>query len=116
MEGSPTPPVVGASDNDVEQNRLVAALAWLWVLSVVILLTKKDSPYVQHHARQGFLLFIVSIPLLFVLPLFVPGAWILLGLLKLGIFSLCVIGFLQALQGRWWTLPLIGKFAPNIRL
>ncbi|MDP3685319.1 MAG: hypothetical protein Q8R32_00640 [bacterium] len=114
-ESSPTPPS-NASAQDVENNRLVAALAWLWVLSDVILLVKNDSAYVQHHARQGFTLFIVSILLWFVLSLFGPAGWILLWLLKLGVFILVVIGFLQALQGRWWKLPVIGAFAPNIRL
>lgn len=116
MEEQSTASVPSSASQDVDQNRLVAALAWLWILSVVILLVKKDSPYVQHHARQGVLLFLASILLWFLLSLFGPGAWILLWLLRLGVFILVVIGFLQALQGRWWKLPVIGAFASNIRL
>ncbi|TSC72603.1 MAG: hypothetical protein G01um101438_320 [Parcubacteria group bacterium Gr01-1014_38] len=116
MEASPHPPVSGLSSQDVENNRLVAALSWLWILSVVMLLVKKESPYVQFHARQSFLLFIVSLLLWLFLSFFGPLAWFLQWLLKAGVFVLIVIGFLQALQGRWWTLPVIGSFAPKVRL
>ena len=115
-EEIPHPPVPGASPQDAESNKFVAALSWLWILSVVILLVKKDSPYVQFHARQSFLLFILSILLWVFLSFFGPLAWFLQWLLKAAVFALIVIGFLQALRGRWWTVPVIGSFAQNVRL
>lgn len=111
-----TPSASAVSSSDVEKNRLAAALAWLWVLSVVMLLVKKDSPYVQFHARQSFLLFVLSILLWLVLSFLGPFAWFLQWLLRVVVFVVIVIGFLQALRGRWWKLPIIGRFAPNVRV
>lgn len=109
-------PASTISSSDVEQNRLVAALSWLWVLSVVILLMKKDSPYVQFHARQSFLVFVLSMLLWVVFAFFGPFRWFFQWLLQAGVFVLVVVGFVQALRGRWWTVPLIGPLAPKLRL
>lgn len=119
MEQSNTdvPPAAPAPPSrDVEENRLVAALSWIWVLSVIILLTKKDSPYVQHHARQGFVLFVASILVWIVLGVLGPLAWFLRQLLNLAVFVIIVVGFTQAIRGQWWKLPVLGQFGPKIRL
>lgn len=117
MEGTgiAPPPPTPAQERDVGENRLVAALGWLWALSVVILLVRKDSPFVQFHARQGFLLFVVSAFLWFVLGvLFGSAAWGLQWLLQLLVFVIIVVGFVQALRGRRWEMPLLGKHAAKI--
>lgn len=104
---------------DVDANRLLAALAWLWVLSVVILLVKKDSAFVQFHARQGALVFGVSVLAWVVLTLLSflgPLTWVLQNLVQLVVFIVIVVGFLQALRGRWWAVPVLGRFASNLRL
>ena len=45
---------------------LMAALSYLWLLSVVMLVVKKDDPFVLFHAKQGLVLFIASIVLWFI--------------------------------------------------
>ena len=109
-------PVPTISSKDIDENRLIAALGWLWVLSVVILLVKKDSPFAQFHARQGFTLFIVSIFLWLVFGIFGTLAWVLQWLLELLVFVIIVVGFVQALRGRWWVLPILGPLAPKVRI
>lgn len=110
------PPAGVTHSKDVDQNRLVAALAWLWVLSAIILLVKKDSPFVQFHARQGFVVFLLSIVLWILFGIIGPFAWPLQQLLKFAVFLMIVAGFIQALRGRWWTLPVLGSLAPKVRL
>lgn len=77
----------------------MAALSYVWVLSVVVYYAKKDSPFVRFHARQGILLFILSIACWFI-----PVVGTLLELIVLG---LAVIGFLAAAQGHWKELPVV---------
>lgn len=113
--GKSAPPPT-ASTKDVEENRLVAALAWLWVLSLIILLLKRDSPYVQFHARQGLVLFVASILLWIALSLLGPFAFFLHQTLNFLIFVVSIVGFVQALRGQWWTLPVLGPLAAKIRL
>lgn len=110
------PPAGNTSAKDADQNRLVAALSWLWVLSAIILLVKKDSPFVQFHARQGFVVFLASIILWILFGILGPFAWALQQLLQLAVFVVIVMGFVQALRGRWWTLPVLGTLAPKVRL
>lgn len=110
------PPSSPAPSRDVEENRLVAAISWIWVISVIVLLVKKDSPFVQFHARQGFVLFIASILAWLLLGAFGQFAWFLRQVLNLAVFVAIVVGFLQAIRGQWWSLPFLGQLGPKVRL
>ena len=48
---------------DIQKNKDVAAMSYLWILSVVVLYARRDSPFIRYHARQGVWLFVISIPL-----------------------------------------------------
>lgn len=88
---------------DVEENKDLAALSYAWIMSVVLLFLKKHSPFVHFHAKQGTVLFILSL-------LFwkIPYANRILELL---VFFLMVWGFLASAQGRWTELPFVGHLA-----
>ncbi|UPA22094.1 hypothetical protein K8942_03445 [Candidatus Peribacteria bacterium] len=94
----PTPPL-----DDVQENKDIAALGYVWILSVFVYFWKKDSPFVRFHAKQGIVLFILSI-LLWAVP--IAGRF-----LELLILALMVLGFLGAAQGQWKDLPIIGDMA-----
>lgn len=111
-----TPLALPPMSRDVEDNRLAAALAWLWVLSVFMLVVKKESSYVQFHARQGLVVFLVSLALWAVTSILFPRAFLPQQLLKIAVFLVCVTGFVQALRGTWWTLPMIGPIAARLPL
>lgn len=98
-EGAIPPPPA----NDVETNKDIAALSYAWVLSVFVYFWKKDSPFVRFHAKQGVVLFILSI-IFWVIP--VVGRF-----LELLVLALFVLGFLSAAQGEWKDLPIIGDIA-----
>lgn len=89
-----------ARAKDVEDNKDMAALGYLWVLSIVIFLAKKNSPFARYHAKQGIVLFLLSLAFWMV-----PGIGQLLEILVLaGI----VIGFAYAAQGQWKDVPVVG--------
>lgn len=88
---------------DIEKNKDVAAASYLWLLSLVVLYKRRDSPFVQHHAKQATWLFVLSILL-----------WMIPGighLLEFFVLAGMIIGFLSAAQGRTHDLPLIGALA-----
>lgn len=96
-------------------DNLIAAVSYLWILSIIILLVKKDSDYVRFHARQGVVLFgasvilsIIGIPLVFLLPII----W----LLNLVILVAVIVGFVQALGGKRYKMPVVGDLAEKINL
>lgn len=98
------PPAASARDpKDVEENRDLAALSYAWVMSVFLLIAKKKSPFIHFHAKQGTVLFVMS--LLF---LMIPYAN---RVLELIVFAFMVWGFLAAAQGHWTELPFVGPLA-----
>lgn len=92
-----TPPQ--PQDRDIEENKDIAALGYVWVLSVFVYAYKRSSPFVAFHAKQGIVLFILSL-LVWAVP-FVGR------LLELIILALAVMGFLAAAQGQRRELPLV---------
>jgi len=93
--------------NRDSQSHLWGALSYLSILSLIMLLTKKDDDFVVFHARQGFVLFIIS--LLGV----VPGVgWIAF----LGAVALSIVGMVKAAQGDKYEIPLIGKVAGRVKI
>ena len=88
---------------DIERNKDVAAMSYLWILSVVVLYARKDSPFIQYHARQGMWLFLLSIPVWLIPKI---GQY-----LEFFVLALMIIGFLNAAQGRQHDLPVIGQLA-----
>lgn len=111
---SPTAPPTPS--RDIEASRLVAALSWIWVLSIIILLVKKDSEFVRFHARQSFVILLLSVVLFIFFGFLGALGWVLQWFLQLTVFVVSVVGFIQALRGKWWTLPGIGPLAAKVRL
>ena len=53
-------PKVEAS-NVSSDSKLLAAVSYLWICSVIIYLVKKDDEYVKFHAKQGVVIFAISV-------------------------------------------------------
>ncbi|MFA6392025.1 MAG: DUF4870 domain-containing protein [Patescibacteria group bacterium] len=96
---------------DIEENKLIAAIGYIWILCLIPLLLKKDSKFAQFHGKQGLVLFIIDIVgwLVFWIPVI---GW-LFGVL---ILALSIIGFIKAISGEYWEMPVIGKFAKKFNL
>jgi uncharacterized membrane protein len=107
QKSNPVSPKPGSSDSN-----LMAALSYVWVLSVVMLVIKKDDEFVKFHAKQGTVLFLVSVVAwLLSMVLFFLGP-----LLSVAIAIVCIIGFIKALSGERYKLPVIGDLAEKIKL
>jgi uncharacterized membrane protein len=102
LQIEPLPPPT--PEKDVEQNKDLAALSYLWVMSVVVYFLKaKESAFVRYHSRQAIILFILSI-----IFWFIPFIGQFLELIILvGI----IIGFAGAAQGQWKSIPIAGPLS-----
>ena len=100
-----------SSDLDVEANKNVAALSYLWVLCLVPLLGKKNSKFAQFHAKQGLILFIIEL---------IAGlvAWFpFFGqLFILILIVVAVMGIVRAYNGEWWKIPFVYEWSKKINL
>ena len=110
----------GAYDSaDIEQNKVMAVLAYLGPLVLVPILAAKDSKFAKFHANQGLTLFICSfvywIALIFIsfilysisdyLGFFVH----ILRLVNILFVVLAILGIVNAVNGQAKELPVIGK-------
>jgi uncharacterized membrane protein len=98
-------------DPEIEPNRGLAALSYVWVLFLIPLLLKRDSKFVQFHAKQGLVLFVIEfiVSLIIWIPLF---GWVLM----LAIIILAVAGIIKAYNGEYWKMPYIYKWSEKIKL
>ncbi len=103
-------PPPAASDRN-----LMAALSYVWILSIVMLFVKKDDAYVKFHAKQGLVLFLISIvsSMLYVFPFI---GWFLGWILWLAVVILMLVGFIQAIQGKEYKLPLVYAWSQMIKV
>lgn len=112
---------------DIEQNKVMAILAYFGFLVIVPVIAAKNSPFAKFHANQGLVLFLSMIAWIIadsiVSAILRAILWKGLGLWS--IYSLCttvldicyigftilaIIGIINVLNGRAKDLPLIGKF------
>lgn len=103
-------PEIIYDSRDVDDNKVMAILAYIWILFLVPLLAAKNSKYARYHAYQGVALFITWILVQAVghlLPYSLSG---LVWIASLGVLALSIIGIVNAYNGKAKPLPLIGKF------
>lgn len=102
-------------DTDVETNKLIAALSYLWILCLVPLLLKKDSKFAQHHAKQGLVLFIAEILVSFIniIPFLGQLVWFFASIIFLVI---SIIGIIKTLNGEWWQAPYVYDWSKKVNL
>jgi uncharacterized membrane protein len=100
-----------AKDPDVENNKIIAALSYGWILFLVPLLGKRDSKFAQFHAKQGLILFLIELVagLVMWFPFFGQ-------LLMLALIIVAVVGIIKALNGEWWKIPYIYEWSLKINL
>ena len=96
---------------DVEENKLLAAVSYIWILFLIPLLSKRHSKFAQFHAKQGLVLFLAEL----VISLF---AWVpLIGqLLIIVAIIISVLGFIKAYNGEWWQAPFIYKWSEKFKI
>lgn len=103
-------PEIVHDHRDIEQNKVMAILAYIWLLFLVPLLAAKDSKFARFHTYQGISLFILWAlinALRWILPYNLSD---LVWLLSLGHLALAIVGIVNAYQGKAKPLPLIGGF------
>lgn len=90
-----------------QDEKIYGAISYVSFISVLMLLIKKDSPFVRFHSRQGIVLFIGS--LFWVIPIigFLVAIISYVGM---------VIGFIKAYHGEQFKLPFVSQLAERIKL
>jgi len=112
--------------NDAEQNKLMAIIAYILFFIPLLTGDHQKSPFVKFHTNQGTVLFLVAITtniawwilstilsiILAKLHVSFFGCFLsLVGILfPLAVLVLCVLGIINAANGKTIPLPVIGKW------
>ena len=102
--------------NDIQQNKVMAILAYLSWLVLIPLFAAKESKFARYHCNQGIMLAIAEIivwvifGILSIIP-YVGWIFIVLNsLISLVCLVFAVIGIINAANGKAKELPFIGQF------
>ena len=122
---SQTPPTSGGQKMD--EGKVMGILSYLSILCLIPLFTKKDDDFVYFHAKQGLVLFGFEIVVYVIYRIIVGmligsivgwgmlSIWSLIFLVDLGLLVLAIMGIINVVQNKKKELPLIGKFARNLK-
>ncbi len=108
-----------ADIRDAQDNKTMAILAYILFFIPLLTGAHKTSAFARYHTNQGTVLFIAAAiygiiyGILTAVLLFIPViGWILimlLGLASIFFLALCIVGIINAANGRMRPLPVIGK-------
>jgi len=104
---------VEVSASDLE--KLYAFLGYFLFFGFLIYKAKKDSDFVQHHAKQGMVLFSLSFIANLVLVIIPFLGWALMFFLSIASVAFFIFGANNALTGNMQKLPFIGQFSNVIK-
>jgi len=126
MAEAPATPAAPAAGGDVvrDQDKIQLVLAYLGILSLIPLLTVKDSEYVKWHAKQGLALLIIEVVAMVGLGIVGTILGIILKSAIIGtLFSLCycvvcvgvlalmVMGIVKAFKPERWRMPVVSMLS-----
>ena len=97
---------------EIQNNKIMAVLAYIGILFLVPLLAAKDSKFARFHANQGLVLFLADILVGIAsgILLWIPViGWLISVLLSIALLVFMILGIVNAAQGKAKELPLIGS-------
>ncbi|KPJ71131.1 hypothetical protein AMJ52_09025 [candidate division TA06 bacterium DG_78] len=104
-------------DKTIEEGKIWAFIGYWGILFLVPLLGKKDNKFAVFHGKQGMILFIAWVVIVWILGFIPIIGWFILrpigGLLCL---ALAIIGMVKSLQGEYWKMPVLGDIAEKINI
>ena len=112
VAGQTDPMAAQADPNDVAQNKTMAIIAYILFFMPIITGDYWESPFVKFHTNQGTVLFLACAVAMVVSSIFMAAAIriILIPLCSIAVFALCIMGIINAVNGKMKPLPIIGKF------
>lgn len=99
------------SQEDIDKNKVVGLIGYIWILFLVPLLAAKDSPYAKFHANQGLVLFLCSTGFsicMGIIVAIIPFLYFL-NIIGIAFFVLMILGIVYTASGKAVELPVIGK-------
>jgi len=100
-------------DEKAKEGRVLAALSYIWVIGLIILLfTKRNNDYVVFHAKQATVL---GLGALIALHLFF-AAWPILTIITVILGAVSLAGLVMAALGKRFEIPAVKEIASKMTI
>ncbi|UCE26446.1 MAG: DUF4870 domain-containing protein [Candidatus Coatesbacteria bacterium] len=120
----------GGDAEEIEEGKTFAAIGYISILFLIPLLAARDNAFAQFHAKQAMVLttgtivaFVVLWIMWFMFAFIPVVGWVMCLIIYLVVMALCigwlilaVMGFVKALQGEYWEMPLFADLAERISI
>ena len=118
----PPPPAPPGGTAPSSDRTIMLVLSYVGILCLIPLLTKKDDPEVQWHAKNGtalfgaeVVLFILRIMLIFIrIPFLGCGVSVITCAIWLGFLAISIIAIMKAVKGERFRIPVLTDFAEKM--
>lgn len=99
---------LGKTSTGIQPN-VAGLLAYVagFITGIIFFVIEKENKFVKFHAMQSIMCFVALFVLSIVLS-FVPLLAMLLNLAGLALWIICMV---QAYQGKWFRVPVVGDLA-----
>lgn len=91
---------------DIDNNKIIAALSYIWLLFLIPLITKK-SRFAHFHAKQGLILFLLSF--FTIIPII---GW----LFSFVLLVVAIMAIVRTLSGEAWKIPYVYDLSNKIKI
>ncbi len=98
-----------------QEDKVYAALSYVWILVFIPLFLKRQSGFVQFHVRQGLALLIAEV-ILWIIGLVPILGWLIAFIGHIVVAILAVLGIVAALVGRYWEMPFLSEYAKKLNI
>jgi uncharacterized membrane protein len=104
---------VAAKDTVREQDKIMLVLCYLGILSLIPLLTVKDSEFVKWHAKHGLVLLggFICLAVIYVIPFI---GWIVGCALWVTLLVVDIMSMVKALNGERWRIPVLTDISEKL--
>jgi len=103
------------SASDIEENKIIASLSYIFILCLVPLMSKRKSGFAQFHARQG-LTITVAWFVFWVIGIVPILGWLISFLGNLMLLVISIMGVIKTLDGQTWKIPYIYEWSKKWNL
>ncbi|PIT93589.1 hypothetical protein COU00_03555 [Candidatus Falkowbacteria bacterium CG10_big_fil_rev_8_21_14_0_10_43_11] len=100
---------------DVEDNKIIASLSYIFILCLAPLMLKRKSEFAQFHARQG-LTIAVAWFVFWVIGIIPVLGWLISFLGNLALLVISIMGVIKTLDGQTWKIPYIYEWSKKWNL
>lgn len=115
MEEKKKPEAV-SSEEEIEEGKIYAFLGYWGILFLVPILAKKDNHFAVFHGKQGLVLFVLE-AVIWILGFIPIIGWFIIrpiGFIYCAIMA--IMGMIQSLSGKYWSMPWLSKYAERIKV